>query len=37
VTRSNSFEVESIDPKNIENEELKKIAEIEQDMWARED
>ena len=33
----NDFIIESIDPKTIINKDLEKIAEIEQDMWARED
>lgn len=34
---NNEFKIESIDPKTISEIDLKKIAEIEQDMWARED
>jgi len=32
-----SFTIESINPKNISEQDLEKITEIEQDMWARED
>lgn len=34
---NNNFIIESIDPKTISENDLEKIAEIEQDMWARED